>query len=128
MNINKAVLEVISELYKKLRFADSDIRFIVNLFQNFIAEIYNPLLLNQLEKLFFHNLDSKKIEQIKLIFSENKYPFKKYDDVDKRLRFFKKIGAFVEPEINEIDLIENEKRTVNKLTSSQTCSRTVHIP
>lgn len=97
MNLDNEILELTCKLYANLSFSRNDIQIIINLFQNFIKNSYNPCLLKALNDNLYKAVDDDVVKEINKTFEKYKDPFKNYSTEDKRLRLYKNRGLYTEP-------------------------------
>lgn len=110
MYLNAEIFKITCELYRILKYAESDVDFILNLIRNFLKKIYEPFILSELENTVFPLISSDKSEDIRKLFEKNKDPFAKYCDKFKRDRIDKTVGLHVEPKANSILIKKGLKR------------------
>ena len=92
------IIKITSELYAKYHFSNVDIQFIIDFTSNFIKNIYNRLLLQELNSNL-ELIDPSLSDDIKLTFAKFRDPFKEFNSKSKRLTIYKNKKLFVEPKI-----------------------------
>lgn len=103
MELENDILKLTCKLYSNLKFSRTDITFIIDTFQDFIKNIYNPLLLRTLQDRLHNAISQEAADVIPKIFQIYSDPFKNYDSDKKRLRIYKNRGLYVEPEVCNIN-------------------------
>ena len=124
MDIHSEMIRLISLLYTKPNFTESDISFLISIFGDFITKIYCKRLSVELSK----TLDSVTAMKIQAVFKNFENPFQQYEDKRKRLSLFKKGGLFVEPEENVVKTCLRFKFNSNILSIIEKNVRTIHLP
>ncbi|OXU22871.1 hypothetical protein TSAR_010190, partial [Trichomalopsis sarcophagae] len=116
------------QLYENLRLNKTDVQFIIETMQNFIKDCYNPFLLNKLQSNL-HNAINKEIStEITETFEKYRDPFFKYSSENKRMRIYKNMELYTDPEECQIGSIQAPIGcgSINTITD-QTVSM-IHIP
>lgn len=128
MNLENEVLKMTCEFYGNFKFIRAAITFILDIFRNFIRNIYGPFLLNLLHERLVGAVSTEVFNAIDIIFDRHNFPLKKYSSDDKRLRFYEQLQLYTKPDICELQ----NKLTMNirggKITSRSTSITTVHLP
>lgn len=102
MDLDKQILELTFTLYENIRFARTDVQFIIKLVQEFIKNSYNPFLLNKLNENLYNAVSEEVSDEIKKTFNAYQDPFSTYDSEDKRLRIYRKMHLYINPVLTPI--------------------------
>lgn len=98
MNLNNEILKLTCELYDKYNFSRSGVQVILEKFENFITNVYNPLLLQEINASLHNAVSNQVSNVINNIFEKYENPFHRYNSEDKRLHLYKKMGLYDEPQ------------------------------
>lgn len=95
-------MNITAVLYQNLNLSRADIQYIINTYENFITQCYNPFLLTQLSSTLQGVVNEDVHNAIQYVFEENKNPFKKFNSEKKRLILYKNLKLYEEPQIVEL--------------------------
>lgn len=121
------IIQITSELYAKYNFSNVDIQYIIDFTSNFVKNIYNPLLLQELNSTL-EILDSEFSDDIKLTFTKFRDPFKNFNTKSKRLTIYKDKKLFVEPKICTLKDEPSSSKRGKLLKVANKSSHYMHMP
>ena len=127
MELETEIFKITCELYNNLKFANTDVQYVISLLRNFIINSYNPFLLKELDSNVLEAVDIEIKNDINLIFKKYKDPFEKFSTHKKRMVLYKNMGVYVEPEISAIKEIPIAVVRQNKITLKSKQAQTVHM-
>ena len=127
MNLNEDILRITTELYKNLRLSRADIQYVISIMQKFIAKSYNPFLLSKLDENLYQAIDNEVSKEIHKTFEKYRDPFTDFDTEDKRLRLYKRLNLYCEPEICVLQDIPIPISSENKLIITNSTVSMVHL-
>lgn len=128
MDVNESILKLTCQLYSNLHFTRSDVQSIIELFSDFIQLTYNPFILKQLQDNLHGAIDDEVSLEINKIFKRYTDPFRDHNTSDKRIRLYKNLGLFVEPEtciLRTIPIPSKSGTTLNMKSKNITLT---HLP
>ncbi|KAJ8685752.1 hypothetical protein QAD02_021545 [Eretmocerus hayati] len=102
MNLDEEILKLTCALYDHYHFCRSDVTDILEKYQRFIRDVYNPYLLNKLKSSIFNLLDDRVKRDVEDIFNRYADPFLPVSSEDKRLRLYSKLGMYDPPKLYTI--------------------------
>ncbi|KAJ8675081.1 hypothetical protein QAD02_010867 [Eretmocerus hayati] len=102
MNLDEEILKLTCALYDHYHFCRSDVTDILEKYQRFIRDVYNPYLLNKLKSSIFNLLDDRVKRDVEDIFKRYADPFLPVSSEDKRLRLYSKLGMYDPPKLYTI--------------------------
>lgn len=127
MELETEIFKITFKLYNNLKFANTDVQYVISLLRNFIINSYNPFLLKELNSNVLEAVDTAIKYDINLVFKKYKDPFNKFSTHPKRMVLYKNIGAYVETEISVIKEIPIAIARKSKITLTSKQAETIHI-
>ena len=127
MDLDKEVIKLSCELYGNLNFNRTDVQFIIYVMKNFIKNVYNPFLLKVLDTNLFKAVDKEVNDEIHKTFEKHKNPFIKFNTEDKRLRIYKNLNMYLEPEVIPIKVEPITSTCGNKILIKETTASMIHL-
>lgn len=128
MDFDNAILELTCRLCDNLKLSRAEIQNIISIYQDFIYNHYNPLLLSQLNKSLFQAVEKEVMDTIDCVFDTHKDPFKNFDSEAKRFRLYKSLGLYAEPEICELKKDCKSKLREKKICYTNKTTSIYHLP
>lgn len=128
MDLQKSSLLLTIQLYAMLSLSRTDVQKIIFLFSDFITNVYDPLLLLQLNQALNKAVTTEVEEEIKKIFKRYENPFSALNTEEKRLGQYKNEKLYFEPQMCPIQQIETSKEKDNIVTISNKNINLARIP
>ena len=126
--LNDAAFLYSSELYSHLNLPETEISHFIEKTKNFISNQYNPKLFDEVIARIGYSLNKDSILQLKDVFEEFKNPFDRVDTTTKRMKLFKGLGLYVEPELNLLDEITKSTARLTQIKIQKRTINSYHIP
>lgn len=106
MNIQGGIINLISNLYADRNLSRANIQSIIEKFQTFITDFYNPCLLDTINMSLKNAISDESSKEIKKIFEYSRNCFEKFSSEDKRIRIFQNLNLYSEPEMVMINVTQ----------------------